>query len=1052
MTADFDMRRLDDKLGQFHVSISPVKAPYEWLRANIDNIHSTWEEALSLPRDELSASQRADMHPFGFQRLFAYTLAQLKLCTDTNLLLDFNASLSQWIHFDDVTLLRYHRSLKETLWAFLNRARANMSNGGPPTFTTPGGNLNQLLKLDVLSIATRVLAMVNDDQRKKTFLDQRESHAQTLLDLLQHILDLPELDIVRPSILRVLLELSKRSGLYPTALILRGVEPQGQKAVAAGSYGDIWQGTLAGGIVAIKVMRIDSSYINRGIKIFCKEAIVWRQLHHPNVLPFQGVCQWPGPSFRVCLVSPWMANRNVLQYLQRNPDDDRRSLILDVAQGLNYLHTFDPSVIHGDLRGNNILVTPDKRACIADFGLCTLARDSLLQFTPTSSAYQCTNLLWLAPEFFQFEESGTETPRQSLATDVYSYACVCYEIFAGLPRFSEMRAPFDVVIAVAQDRRPSRPVHTSLDDVIWKLMDKCWSKIPANRPTASDILQLLSSNPSANRPRKPRKPSVKSTFLTPPSLLRRSMLFQDIVIALVGPTGSGKSNFINVATENRSVAVGHDLASCTQDVQTISYPHPDGSGRNIIFVDTPGFDDTEKTDFQILEKIAAWMKETYQEQVTLTGLLFFHRITDVRMRGTPLRNLTMFEALCGKDALENVVLTTTLWDEVDSTVGVSREHQLQKEFWAPLMGEGCRTTRFGNTFQSAWDVINLFDINTPRPLLLQREMVDGEMPLKATSAFKALASWWEDVVTKVKANRSNIPSKQPRRSWKGKGILRNYDIIMKDARATDVVIPSGTVHGNNVASVGHDLKSHTARIEHFVIVHPRDAARRIVFVDTPGFDDTYIDDSEILRRIAVWLAKSYSDNMKLAGVVYLHEISQPRMMGAPRRNLEMFRELCGYEAVRNVVLATTKWEEVSLELGNRREQQLRENYWKHMLELGSQMLRFRGQHDTASAWEIVDRILDHVSVDALQIQEEMVDFQRILPETGAGRALRATLKELLVAQEQMAAKLKEQGAENDERLRTTIEENKRTTQSIVQQIQGLKIPLTRQIIAFFRCQ
>ncbi|KAG6842249.1 hypothetical protein C0991_000219 [Blastosporella zonata] len=308
-----------------------------------------------------------------------------------------------------------------------------------------------------------------------------------------------------------------------------------------------------------------------------------------------------------------------------------------------------------------------------------------------------------------------------------------------------MRAPFEVVIAVAQDRRPSRPPNPNLDDAMWELMNRCWSKTAALRPTAGEISQLLLSNPAA---RITRRLSEKIPFSLPPSILRRSMLFQDIIIA-------------------SSVIVSDDLASCTQDVQAINYPHPDGSGRNIIFVDTPGFDDTEKTDFEVLEQIADWMKEThvsiksklyrlskifrrYQEQVILTGLLFFHRITDVRMRGTPLRNLTMFEALCGKDALQNVVLTTTLWDEVDSGVGVSREGQLQRDFWAPLMGEGCRTARFSNTFQSAWKVIGLFDINAPRPLLVQREMVDEKKDLKATSAFKALVHWWEQVVTKVK--------------------------------------------------------------------------------------------------------------------------------------------------------------------------------------------------------------------------------------------------------------------------------------------------------------
>ncbi|KAG6851167.1 hypothetical protein H0H93_015177 [Arthromyces matolae] len=307
-----------------------------------------------------------------------------------------------------------------------------------------------------------------------------------------------------------------------------------------------------------------------------------------------------------------------------------------------------------------------------------------------------------------------------------------------------MRSPFEVVVAIAQDRRPQRPNHQDLDDTIWDLMDKCWSSNPSMRPSTNDIVRTLAS---LSRP----GPEARPLFLLPPSVLERSMMFQDIIIALVGPTGSGKSNFINAATRAPSVIVGDDLASCTQEVQAINCRHPDGSGRNIIFVDTPGFDDTEKSDFQILEQIASWMKATYQEQVTLTGLLFFHRITDVRMRGTPLRNLTMFEALCGKDALENVILVTTLWDDVDPSVGDARECQILKEFWAPLMGEGCRTTRFSNTHHSAWDVVNLFNVNTPRPLLVQKEMVDQKKDLIATTAFRVLVNWWEQVLTRVKA-------------------------------------------------------------------------------------------------------------------------------------------------------------------------------------------------------------------------------------------------------------------------------------------------------------
>jgi hypothetical protein len=61
--------------------------------------------------------------------------------------------------------------------------------------------------------------------------------------------------------------------------------------------------------------------------------------------------------------------------------------------------------------------------------------------------------------------------------------------------------------------------------------------------------------------------------------------------------------------------------------------------------------------------------------------------------------------------------------------------------------------------------------------------------------------------------------------------------------------------------VGHDLKSCTSSLQHAFIGldfegRPELKGRRIVIVDTPGFDDTYTEDQEILRRIAVWLASS----------------------------------------------------------------------------------------------------------------------------------------------------------------------------------------------------
>ncbi|RDB17362.1 GTPase IMAP family member 4 [Hypsizygus marmoreus] len=296
-----------------------------------------------------------------------------------------------------------------------------------------------------------------------------------------------------------------------------------------------------------------------------------------------------------------------------------------------------------------------------------------------------------------------------------------------------------------------------------------------------------------------------------------------------------------------------------------------------------------------------------------------------------------------------------------------------------------------------------------------------------------------------------------RKNWRGKE-LKQGDTLMPDPRETDIVIPImgptgvgkstfiNTLAGKTVASVGHNLKSHTSQLQHVVIEGGRN---RIILVDTPGFDDTFVEDSEILRRIAVWLAKSYSDNMKLAGVVYMHEISQTRMLGTARKNLDMFNKLCGREATKNVILATTKWSEVKPDVAARRETQLKKEHWAEMVKLGSTVLRFEDTQE--SAWAIVDHIIESSkkknAVDAVQIQLEMVEVEKLLAETEAGRTLRYTLRELLEAQKQMAARMQKGGGDGN--MNEMVEENENKIRSTLNQIRALNIPLSRRILSIF---
>jgi GTPase Era involved in 16S rRNA processing len=70
------------------------------------------------------------------------------------------------------------------------------------------------------------------------------------------------------------------------------------------------------------------------------------------------------------------------------------------------------------------------------------------------------------------------------------------------------------------------------------------------------------------------------------------------------------AQFINLATGQDHAIVGHKLRSCTQEVQAFSVPHPIDSNRNVVFIDTPGFDDTNTKDTDVLQAIAEWLETT----------------------------------------------------------------------------------------------------------------------------------------------------------------------------------------------------------------------------------------------------------------------------------------------------------------------------------------------------------------------------------------------------------------------------------------------------------
>ncbi|RXW22538.1 hypothetical protein EST38_g3317 [Candolleomyces aberdarensis] len=306
--------------------------------------------------------------------------------------------------------------------------------------------------------------------------------------------------------------------------------------------------------------------------------------------------------------------------------------------------------------------------------------------------------------------------------------------------------------------------------------------------------------------------------------------------------------------------------------------------------------------------------------------------------------------------------------------------------------------------------------------------------------------------------------------------MSGIDPALKDAQETDIVIPIMGASGAGKSSfinhlldhlgstrervqVGEQLVSCTSQLESVIIdgltdYWKRIKGHRIVLVDTPGFDDTYLGDFVILQRIASWLAESYRKKMVLGGVVYLHDISQDRFSGTARRNLEMFNQLCGDSVLDKVVLVTSKWAKVVGRNLEKREGELKKNHWNTMLDGGARVERLVAGREGESAWRIVYSVLDRVEAhlgvrdatkfEGLEIQRELVKRHKFLPQTHAARELRNQLQQMLESQTSQMLVLEADASAGDTEAKARLQEQEAKVKKMAEQIENLKISLPKR--------
>ncbi|KAF7982525.1 hypothetical protein HWV62_28142 [Athelia sp. TMB] len=473
---------------QFNPNISSSRRPFEWKKANISQI----DELLQIQNHPLRENF---VVPTIYPRLIVYLSSQMRVRfpDDATYGLPFD-KLFRWKTWDDIMMLKRHQIIKrDLLETYLNC----LYKRDPDLYTRK--TYEMLLALDVIHLSAQLTIMLMDDSQSKALMDCREESAQVVLDLLQARLDSPIDSKFKPHYLQAIIKLSQDSRKYPECLLLDSSIHLPARSIAGGSFGEVYKGTMSGNDIAVKMLKLyERSNMDDFLKKFAREAVMWRQLSHANVLPFFGVYRLGSNPERLCFACTWMKNGTLSSFLLNEaPESDCVTLALDVAQGLEYLHSLD--LVHADLKSNNILVSDAGRACLADFGL-TIVVDPMFSAT-SGSAFGLNR--WTAPEMLPF---GDIPPllRPNEMCDIYSFGMVCYEMFSGHIPFPDP-AQFSLK-DVSKGERPGRPDHEiaklrGLTDQIWEFITSWWDTDPSKRHTARNAVESLREHcPVESRP------------------------------------------------------------------------------------------------------------------------------------------------------------------------------------------------------------------------------------------------------------------------------------------------------------------------------------------------------------------------------------------------------------------------------------------------------------------------------------------------------------------------------------------------------------------------
>ncbi|CAH9094942.1 unnamed protein product [Cuscuta europaea] len=171
--------------------------------------------------------------------------------------------------------------------------------------------------------------------------------------------------------------------------------------IGLGSYGEVYRADWNGTEVAVKKF-LDQDFSGAALAEFKREVRIMQRLRHPNVVLFMGAVTRPP---NLSIITEFLPRGSLFRIIHRphsQIDEKRRiKMALDVAMGMNCLHTSTPTIVHRDLKSPNLLVDNDWNVKVCDFGLSRLKHNTFLSSKSTAGTPE-----WMAPEVLRNEPSN----------------------------------------------------------------------------------------------------------------------------------------------------------------------------------------------------------------------------------------------------------------------------------------------------------------------------------------------------------------------------------------------------------------------------------------------------------------------------------------------------------------------------------------------------------------------------------------------------------------------------------------------------------------------